>query len=258
MLYYVLAVKAYSRNLQYRGAHMVHNVASAMFGYMYACIWIAIGENRPLGEYGVNGMISYIAFTQASLWVSGFITNGLGIPQAVRTGQISLDLIRPVHLFTHLMSREWGQIAYQLVYKSVPIFILYVLIFPIQLPDSASRIALTVLGLACSSYASICINYMIGATALWTTESNWLFWTNHALSMLLAGFFIPVEWLPDWLQTLSWLSPYPYLLYVPVRIFLGFDDGSHLIGSLLWCVFLTASCLGVTMLVRRKLEVQGG
>lgn len=38
MLYFTLASKAYSRNLQYRGAHMVHNLASAMFGYMYACL----------------------------------------------------------------------------------------------------------------------------------------------------------------------------------------------------------------------------
>ncbi|MEK8132311.1 ABC-2 family transporter protein [Paenibacillus filicis] len=258
MLYYVLAAKGYARNLQYRGAHMVHNVASAMFGYMYACIWIGIGENRSLGDYGVHGMISYIAFTQASLWVTGFITNGLGIPQSVRTGHISLDLMRPVHLFTHLMSREWGQVAYQFVYKSIPIYALYVLIFSIQLPGSVSQIALTVLGLTCSAYLSICINYLIGATALWTTESNWLFWSNHALTMLLAGFFIPVEWLPGWLQTLSWLSPYPYLLYVPTRIYLGFDSGSLLVGSFMWCGFLTAACLSISLLLRRKVEVQGG
>ncbi len=98
MLYAVLAAKSYARNLQYRGAHMVHNVASAMFGYIYACIWTGIGDNRSLGEYGLQGMIGYIAFTQASLWVSGFITNGLGIPQSVRTGHIALDLMRPVHL----------------------------------------------------------------------------------------------------------------------------------------------------------------
>ncbi|XEC97338.1 ABC transporter permease [Paenibacillus tarimensis] len=258
MLYLVLGMKSYARNLQYRGAHMVHNIASALFGYMYACIWIGIGDHHTLGDYGVQGMVSYIAFTQASLWISGFNTIGLGIPQSVRTGHIALDLMRPVHLFTHMMSREWGQIAYQFLYKSVPIYTLYYFVFSIQTPRATSDVLLVLLSLLLSAYISISINYIIGASALWTTESGWLYWGNHAFIMLLAGFFIPLEWMPEWLQSISWMTPYPYLLYVPTRIYLGFESGSILLGSVLWCLFMTGLCLAVTRLLRRKVEVQGG
>lgn len=258
MLYFTLASKAYSRNLQYRGAHMLHNVASMLFGYIYACVWIGIGQDRSLGEYGIHGMVGYIAFTQASLWISGFTTNGLGIPQSVRTGQISLDLMRPIHLFTHLMSREWGQIAYQSLFKSIPIYLMYVLLFSLKLPQHGSTLMYSFLALLCAGYLSICMNYLIGATALWTTESSWLYWANHALINLLAGFFIPIEWLPEWLQTIAWLSPYPFLLYVPTRIYLGFENGSLLLGSVLWCVLLTFLCLAFTQILRKKVEVQGG
>ncbi len=258
MIFYTLASKAYARNLQYRGSHMIHNIASAMFGYMYACIWIGIGESHSLGDYGTAGMVNYIAFSQATLWISGFVTMGLGIPQAVRTGQIALDLMRPVHLFTHMVSREYGQIGYQFVYKSIPIYALYFFVFSLQAPSDPARIALIFLALLSSSYLSLCINYLIGAAALWTTESNWLYWGNHALIMLLAGFFIPLEWLPEWLQRISWMSPYPFLMYVPTRIYLGFEDGWPLIGTLIWSVLLTVICLLVTALLRRKVEVQGG
>ncbi|MED5015724.1 ABC-2 family transporter protein [Paenibacillus chibensis] len=258
MLYFTLASKAYARNLHYRGAHMLHNVASALFGYLYACIWIGIGADRPLGEYGVQGMIGYIAFTQASLWVTGFITNGLGMQQAVRTGQISLDLMRPVHLFVLYMSREWGQIAYQFVYKSLPIYVLYMLVFSLSLPGHWTTLMYAFAALAAAAYMSICVNYIIGAASLWTTESSWLYWVHQALINLLAGFFIPVEWLPSWLQTVSWLSPYPYLLYVPTRIYLGYEQGGMLLGSLCWCLIFTLLSLLVTVIVRRKVEVQGG
>lgn len=50
MLYFTLASKAYARNLHYRGAHMLHNVASALFGYLYACIWIGIGQDTRLAN----------------------------------------------------------------------------------------------------------------------------------------------------------------------------------------------------------------
>lgn len=258
MLYFTLASKAYARNLQYRGAHMVHNIASAMFGYMYACIWIGLGKDHVLGDYGTQGMVSYIAFTQSSLWISGFITNGLGIPQAVRTGLISLDLLRPVHLFTHLMAREWGQIAYQFLYKSLPIYLLYVVVFRLQFSGSWLTLIYVGVGLFGAAYLAICMNYLIGVSSMWTTESSWLHWGNHALINLLAGFFIPLEWLPDWLEHVAWLTPYPYLLYVPTRIFLGFGDVSLLWGTLFWCVFMTSGCLLATQWLRRKVEVQGG
>ena len=77
MLYFTLAAKAYSRNLQYRGAHMVHNLASAMFGFIYASIWIGLGRDNPLGTYGTHGMISYICFTQSLLWITSFISTFL-------------------------------------------------------------------------------------------------------------------------------------------------------------------------------------
>lgn len=48
-LYRVLATKAYARNIQYRGSHLLHNFASAIFGYLYACIWIGLGRDHSLG-----------------------------------------------------------------------------------------------------------------------------------------------------------------------------------------------------------------
>ncbi|MBP1992414.1 ABC transporter permease [Paenibacillus eucommiae] len=258
MLFAVLVRKAYARNLQYRGAHMLHNVASALFGFIYVSIWTGLGADSSLGEYGVKGMVSYIAFNQASLWITLFITNGLGIEQSVRTGQISLDLMRPVHLFYQTMSREWGQIYYQFLYKFIPIYLLYFFLFSLQIPKQASVYATTALALVLAAYISICINYLIGVAAMWTTESRWLYWVNYAFSMLLSGFFIPLEWLPSGLSDIAFYSPYPYLLYYPTRIYLQMEQGTVLFGSLLWCIGFTLLCLFATVLVRRKLEVQGG
>ncbi|TQR43601.1 ABC transporter permease [Paenibacillus popilliae] len=258
MLFFTLARKKYLSNLQYRSAHMVHNIASFMFGFIYISIWTGIGEGRPLGEYGLNGIVSYVAFNQASLWVAAFLTNGLGIQQSVRTGQIALDLVRPVHLFYQLMSKEWGQITYQFVYKFLPIYILYFFVMPLHVPSTIITYVWTAVALTLAAYISICLNYLIGAAALWTTESVWLYWVNYAFSMLLSGFLIPIEWLPSWLADISRSSFYPFLHYVPTRIYLGMESPSALLGSLMWCIVFTAACLAVTGIMRRKVEVQGG
>jgi ABC-2 type transport system permease protein len=258
LLFLVLARKTYLRNLQYRGAHLVHNIASAIFGFIYISIWTGIGASRPLGDYGVNGMISYVAFNQVSLWIAVFLSNGLGLEQSVRTGQIAIELLRPVHLYYQLMCREWGQIAYQFVYKFVPIYALYFFVLPLHVPSTPITFLWTAVALGLAAHISICINFLIGAAALWTTESRWLYWVNHAFSMLLSGFLIPLEWLPRWLSAVGSASFYPFLHYVPTRIYLGMDDASALAGSIVWCAALTALCLAVAHVMRRKVEVQGG
>ncbi|GMK42239.1 ABC transporter permease [Paenibacillus sp. CCS19] len=258
MLFYVLARKTYARNLQYRGAHLINTIASSLFGFIYISIWAAIASDQPLGEYGRAGIISYVAFNQCSLWVAAFLTNGLGIEQSVRTGGIALELMRPTHLFYQLMCKEWGQIAYQFIYKFLPIYALYAVVIPIYMPHKLVTWLATAAALLLAGYISICINYIIGAAALWTTESRWLYWVNHAFSTLLSGFLIPLEWLPQPLAFIARWSFYPSMNYIPTRIYLGMSSPSLLVGSVAWAVLLTVLCLGLTSIMRRKVEVQGG
>lgn len=257
MLFAVLMKKAYDRNLQYRSSHIINTVASTIFGLIYVSLWRGIAPGGEDG-YTVDHLVHYVAFNQVCLWVTLFITNGLGIPASVRTGQISLDLMRPVHLFYHTMFREWGQIGYQLLYKSLPIYLLYVWTLGLPVPRDWATWLWTFVSLILAAYMNICINYMIGATALWTTESGWLYWVHFSVSSILSGYLIPPEWLPSWLQSASRMSPYPFMQYVPSRLYLGMEQASVLTGAVMWCVVFTILCLAVTVIVRRRLEVQGG
>ncbi|MCM3748555.1 ABC-2 family transporter protein [Paenibacillus pasadenensis] len=258
MLFYALARASYSRNLQYRASHLLHNIASALFGFIYLSIWTGIGEGRDLGVYGLAGLVSYVALNQCLLWITAFSSFGLGIPALVRTGAIATELARPVHLFYNMMSREWGNLWYQALYKSFPIYMLYVLLIPLRFPSSLTNAAVFIAAVLGAAYLSICIQYLIGAVSLWTTESHWLHWLNHAMFTLFSGFLIPVEWLPGWLGAFSRWSVYPCLQYIPARIYLGMDGASALLPSLFWCAFLTVACLAVTRLMRFRTEVQGG
>lgn len=258
MLFFVLAAKAYARNLQYRASHAINTVASAIFGLIYVSIWRGIGEPAAMTGYTMTQVVHYVAFNQAVLWITLFITNGLGIDRSVRTGGIALDLMRPAHLFYQLMSREWGQIAYQLLYKTIPIYFIYVLVVELPIPRQPAIWLGTLTALAAAAYMNICLNYLIGVTALWTTESTWLYWLNFSVSSVLSGFMIPLEWLPGWLQRVSAWSPYPYMQYIPSKLYLGLLPVPAMLGGLFWCALLTALCFIATRLVRHKVEVQGG
>jgi ABC-2 type transport system permease protein len=235
----------------------MHTVSSVIFGFIYISLWISLGQEHSLEHYSMSQMITYIAFNQASVWVL-FFTNGLGIESAVRTGDIAVILARPIHMFQYYASREWGQIGYQVLFQALPTFGVYVVSLPLRYPTSLTTPLITAASLLLAAYIMICINFLIGITALWTTETRWIFWLHYSLSILLSGFMIPVEWLPGWLRTVANLSPYPATTYYPARFFLEMEPVSSLWIPGVWALLLTAACFLVTNTARRKVEVQGG
>lgn len=257
MLSLTIARKAYAQHLQYRSAHIMRSVASIVIGYVYACIWIGVGDSGSLGEYGLHGMISYIAFNQACLWTS-YTTNSLGIDALVRTGQISVELLRPLSFFAYMASKEWGKIVYQCLYASVPIYLVYVLFLDIRTPEHLITWLWTLVAIAFGAYISLCMSYMIGIVAIWTTESRWLWSLNWSVSSLLSGFFIPIEWLPGWLKPISAFSPYPSLQYIPTRLYMEMESPTSLLLSACWAFTLTMASIFMTRILRYRLEVHGG
>ncbi|MCC3375011.1 ABC-2 family transporter protein [Cohnella sp. REN36] len=257
MVIWVLARSMYESRLQYSASHAVRTVASIIFGLIYVSIWQGIGAERELGSYGTAGMVSYIAFNQVILWVT-FTNHGLGLEERVRTGQIALDLVRPLHLFAFAASREAGSIAYNALFTALPLYVVYTLSFGLPIPQQPAVWLWTCAALAMGAYTAICIAYAIGVTALWTVESRWFSLLNYSVNFTLSGFLIPLEWMPGWLQTIAKASPYPIFNYVPTRLYLGKAGPDSLLVPILWCLALTLLCIAASAAVRRKVEVQGG
>ncbi|MDI4648890.1 ABC transporter permease [Cohnella hashimotonis] len=254
---WVLARSAYESRLQYTASHAVRTVASVIFGMIYISIWQGIGDQYALEGYGREGMVAYISFNQVILWLT-FTSHGLGLEDRVRTGQIALDLIRPVHLFVFSAGREAGSILYNVLFTALPLYVLYALFVGLPVPSDPERWLRTLAALVMAAYTGICISYCIGVTALWTVESRWFSLLNYSLSFVLSGFLMPIAWMPGWLQTISRLSPYPVFNDIPTRTYLGYAAPTWLLAPVFWCLLLTLACIAATSAVRRKVEVQGG
>lgn len=257
MVLWVLAKSMVRSRLQYSASHAVRTAASVIFGMIYVAIWQGIGEQDLLGEYGTEGMVHYIAFNQVILWLT-FTQYGLGLEERVRTGQIALDLARPVHLFVFAAGREAGSIAYNAIFTALPLFFIYDWMFGLAVPREPAVWLWTAAALLMAVYSALCIGYGIGVASLWTVEGRWFHLLNYSLNFVLSGFLMPLQWMPDWLQAVARASPYPIFHSVPAGLYMGKAGPDTLLVPFLWCLLLTAGALAATKLVRRKVEVQGG
>ncbi|WP_400163400.1 ABC transporter permease [Brevibacillus sp. TJ4] len=259
MVYWLMVCKSYLRNIQYRLSHLVNNVASSIFGLVFIAIWTGVlqGKQAP-GPYDAALMAHYIMFVQCVLWVTTFLSPGLNVQVAVRSGAVSLDLMRPVHYMWFVMSQESGRLLYNACYRSLPIGLILGLAVGFFVPAQWETYVLFPLSLLLGMYCGLLLFYLVGITAFWTTEIRWLHLILVSLIFGLGGQMIPVDLLPGALGTIAPYLPFACLIYYPVMTALELMPFSALFVQVGWALVLTALALLLTRLARKKLEIQGG
>jgi ABC-2 type transport system permease protein len=257
--YLVLFRKTYLRNFQYRMAAMVNNLGSLVFGFMYIAIWQGtLGPDRAVLGFGRDEMGWYMAFVQGIFFISFMaLPRGFQIEQGVRTGSISLQMIRPINFYGYYLAHGYGYHAYNFLFRSIPVYIILSLF--VGFPSfHFAHLPLLMLSLLCSSYLGFLSNYFVGIAAFWTNSTRWAFIVMFTAITTFSGFLVPLPIMPGFLATLSLYLPFAGMNYYPAMVLLGRPT---LLGALLplfWCAVLTFAALAATRAARRKLEVQGG
>ncbi|MFZ5814035.1 MAG: ABC transporter permease [Bacillota bacterium] len=258
--YLYLGRTGYLRNTAYRWSHMLNNVASAVFGFIYISLWQAVApENPAAGDpYSRQMMTEMMVLAQVFAWLTTFFPAGLGIQNAVRSGAIALEMARPLPYFAMVLSRESGNIAYHALYRALPIALLFTFTVGFPAPHSAGQLLLVIPSLLLGAYVGLTLTYTIGISALWTTEIRWAHWTYHTMITLLSGGWIPADILPGWLGKIAPYLPFASQQYYPLRIYLGLSGPEGLLVQAGWAAALTLWCRFLTRRALHRTIVQGG
>lgn len=256
--YLVLFQKTYARNFQYRLAALINNFGSLIFGFMYIAIWQGtLGPDRNVIGFQRVEMGWYMAFVQGIFFLTMTLPRGFLLDEGVRTGSISLQMLRPINFFGYYVAESLGVQVFNFFFRSIPIYIILSLFvgFP---PFKVTHTPLLLLSLLFCMYLGFLMNYFVGITAFWTNSIRWAFLVQFTLITTFSGFLVPLPILPGFLSFLSLYSPYAGMNYYPAMILLGRASTTALLVPLVWCVVLTVVALAVTSAARCKLEVQGG
>lgn len=265
LVYVVVAMKSYARNLQYRWAHMANNVGSYAFGLLFIALWSALYSQQGAAASGMiqlgytaSVMHGYIAIAQCTLWISYFLTQGLALGRLVRTGEISMELFRPVNFFLYTISKEIGQLTYSLLYRTLPMALMFALTVGFPRPASLGAALGYGLAVVVGAYVALCMNFLVGISGFWTRDISWANRFFLALSAAFGGIMLPVELLPGSIGAVAPYLPFAAQCYYPVEIYLGLRGFGSLLVGLAWAAILTVACVIAVARGRRRLEVQGG
>lgn len=99
----------YSELPVFRASHLINTVASAVFGLIYIYLWKGVTPVSGFNDYSALTIVQYISFNQTTLWFTQFgVRTQVRIVDAVRSGNIATELIRPMDYLWYMMSSSFG------------------------------------------------------------------------------------------------------------------------------------------------------
>lgn len=257
--YYIIAKVSFSNAIAYKASVISRFVFYTMFIYVFMCLWRAIYREGSVNGYGYTQMVWYLITTE----FIGFVC-GTGVYTAmnddIKSGSIAYQLGRPTHYIFYQLAYTIGQVLLNFVCFGALASVLG-LIFVGPLP-SFSFAVLPPLLLSIS--LSVLLNYfvmmLIGLSSFVLEDNFALFLIYQKLSFML-GVFLPVEFLPSWLQPVAKSLPFSYIFWAPAKIFVNYSP--QLCWELIpkqaaWTAAVTALVFLSYRVSIRRLQINGG
>lgn len=234
------------RQMSYK-ANFIFMVIGPVFVFFFVKynLWEAIFRSRnniQVGGYSFQSMLQY------QIWVLvvvllGQTYNGMRLAMDIRYGKISTYLIYPFDFWQFHFSNF---LSFQLLQWLVSILILIVAVSYHWL-DISSYIHLFEGMFICMlvGFFTFIIQFFVAAMAFWLEET----WVIRVILMqignFLSGSLFPIDIFPLWIQKFVIWTPFPYLTYYPVKVFMGTSDKSVLHISFVLLIWILITLIGL-------------
>lgn len=223
--------------------------------------WQAVyAGNDTIAGLGLRQTLNYILFAQI---LGGMVENRLifHMGARIREGYVAIELLRPVDFQGHRYVENLASLGVTLL-QNLPLVLIAWLFFGLQLPSNPFVWGCFFVSLLLGHALLFCFDWMFACIAFYSTETWGLSIVREGFALFFSGALVPLQIMPDWLQSLTQAMPFIQALYVPVAFLSGITPVAD--APRVWLVQI-AWLLGLLVLSRlvfrvavRKITVQGG
>lgn len=266
-VYIPFAKSEIQRSLAYR-LSFIGSILWNILQIIIACyLWTAIFSStsaKVMNGFTKNEMIVYIIISSLTAMTIG---NGIEwvVGSEVQSGEIAINLIRPISYQARLLSQALGRVLWQSITIFFPIWIgmlAYNYFLLGQLPPNILTILTYFLSLIFSFIIWFLFNFCFGLMAFYVTYMWGLNMFKNAIVKFISGSIIPIVFFPVWFQKIIMFFPFASTNYTPVMIYLNKYNSlgtlKVLCIQILWIILLYFCSELFWRKAIRKLTIMGG
>lgn len=259
--YWQFAAIKFRNNMAYRFEYIMGILDTLLSFVVYWSIYRALyGGAEEVG--GVTFSMVATNFIISLGLNSAFARNEMFLQDKIKQGTIANELLKPVNFKLRMLFEDLGEGLFHVMFNFLPTALIAALFADLQAPSSARNLLLCMVSALLGYLVLWLISFIVQVWSFWLFSVWGLITMKNALIKILAGAFIPLWFMPDWLRQIIRFTPFDSIYFTPVQIYLGELQGAelllHFARQVVWIVILYA--LGECFWRRgiKKLVVQGG
>ena len=221
---YVLKL-VWIERMAYRINFLLEVLSGIVSSLILVFLWLAVYKNagkQLLGGYSVNEMVTYVL---GGGLINTFILNTAENPetsQSIQDGTLSGLLVQPINPYAFWFIRDLGtKIFFLLLGLFAYIFIWLFFRVYIVPPAGAPYPGLFMLSILTAIILQFLLFQALSLLAFWMENTYGIRFTMRVIMEVTGGAIVPLSFFPGILQKLFEGLPFAYLIYLPLRIYLG-------------------------------------
>lgn len=261
-VYMAVAWRNFRRHSTYHAATYAGIFTNTIFGFILAYTRIALWHARPqLGGYDQNQAVTYVFVGQALMITCAIFGGGFApdFAERMRTGDIAIDLYRPVDLQMWWLASDIGRAGYHFLARGIPPFLIGALAFQLSVPSNPTNWLAFVVAVFLGVVVSFGINYATALSGFWLMDARGVQQLFGIFATFMSGMVLPLTVFPRWLGDVARVLPWSAMLQVPANVLLGKESVvSALRFEAIWAIVVLAIGRLLTAIATRRVVVQGG
>lgn len=263
-VYLATARASFRQQSTYRAATVAGAFTNTVFGFLLVAVLRAAYADRAASGLTKVGRLDVVGAVTFTFVAQGLVTavGAFGwreVAERVRTGDIAVDLYRPVS-FSGWWAAVWaGRAAFAIIARGLPPFLFGALVYHLRLPTHAATWPAFLLAVVLATMVSSRLWLAVNLLAFWLVEIRGMLILTVNLLMMTSGFLIPLQFVTGWLGTVCRFAPFAALGQFPIEVFLEVRAGWRAwLPQIVWILVLEAAVQATLTAARRKVVIQGG
>lgn len=251
--YYIIARNTWDEMLTYRVSFVMWRVRNTIQLLTIYFLWLVVlPSGKTLLGYSQSLMLTYILGTSI-LDAVVLSSRTYAVGEEINSGNLMNFLLRPVNYFLYWFSKDLGDKAMNICFSLVELTLIFVILRPpFFIQTNPFYILFFFLSVILSLFIYFFINFLLGLIGFWSPEV----WAPRFIFVTILGFFagslFPLDILPKTIYNILSFLPFTYLLYFPLKIYLGQLNVSQILSGLSISIFWAFAIYLIVKIIWQK------
>ncbi len=251
--YFIVARNTWEEAVTYRVSFAIWRVRSVLEVLTLFFLWTGVlGNQTAIFNYSRSQILTYV-FGMTVITALVFSSQTSKIGDDINNGNLSNYLLRPVKYLRYYFAKDIADKTMNVFFACIEFIILYFLLKPpIFLQTNIVNLVLFLVAIIIGILLFYFISVVISFYGFWSNEV----WGPRFLFITLLGFFsgglFPLDILPRAVYGIFELLPFMYLVYFPLKVYLGHISYIFIFKGFLIGIFWVFIIYGLTRYIWQK------